>query len=65
MAKKLAKPNRKRFEETLPTLLARKPRKREDYWDKALRGLGLRLTPAGSATFVVGGRIRNQDVPSP
>jgi integrase len=49
---------RKRLnEKALKKLLARKPAKREEYWDTTTRGFGVRLTPSGSATYVVGGRF--------
>jgi integrase len=33
------------------------PKKREEYWDTSLRNFGLRVTPNGAITFVVGGRF--------
>ena len=44
-------------EKAVTKLLKRRPRKREDHWDKAHTGFCLRLTPAGAATYAVGAQF--------
>jgi integrase len=57
MPKKPGDPSRERLAKSIKRLLKRKAREREIYWDTTTRGFGLRLTPAGSATYVIGGRF--------